>query len=261
MKKCIFILSAIFLTILCGCSKWAGDPITEKFSIEGSYTELFVEDAFDVYVCDTVDQIFIMAGENIMPKVVVKNSGNKLQIYLKGWTTNRGANMKVILPYNSELRKVNLSGASDFHSDYPLKAQKVEIFMSGASDFFGNIEAGDVDIDLSGSSDINGSITATNLILDMSGSSDANIIGQVGTLKIDISGASSIEKGFVGNRYAFVCDRCEGSMTGSSYAYIHCDGSIFVSLSGSSSLYYTGNAVTRGSSTSGSSDIIHDVFR
>ncbi len=248
------------MATLCGCSKWAGDPITETFSVSGTYTELVVEDAFDVVVSDTATQIIITAGENVMPKVRVSKSGDKLNIYLKGWSTNRGKEMTVILPYNADLKKVSLSGASGFHTDYPIVAQEVEVDLSGSSDFYGDIEAGEVEMDLSGSSSLKGSVVASKLDLDMSGASDVNIAGLVSTLKIDLTGSSSIEKAYNGNKYALECDQCEGSLSGSSDAYIHCDGSITVSLSGSSDLHYTGSASTRGCSTSGSSNVVHDVL-
>lgn len=260
MKKLIFALSTLSLLTFYSCSKWAGDPITQKFSIDGNYTELQVYDAFDVIVSDTVSQIIITAGENVMPYVVVKNSDNRLEIYLKGWHSNRGKDMTVILPYNANLKCVDLSGASDFHSQYGISGDKVEVDLSGASDFYCDIIADEIDMDLSGSSNVNGYLSANELDLDMSGASNANIEGQVATFKIDLSGSSTIKKVVVGNRYALVCNQCEGSLSGSSDAYIHCDGSIRVSLSGSSDLYYTGNASTSGSSTSGSSDLVHDVL-
>lgn len=260
MKKYYVLLSTVVLIAVCGCSKWAGDPITQKFSIDGGYTDLKVEDAFDVTVSDTVDQVIVTVGENVMPKVIVENKNNKVNIYLKGWATNGGKEMKVILPYSPQLERVRLSGASGFHSDYTLKAQKVEIDLSGSSVFYGDIEADDVNIDLSGASDVNGDVTATNLFLDMSGSSDARLTGDVATLEIGFSGSSTLVKRVMAHKYALSCDQCIGLMSGSSDAYIHCDGSINVSLSGGSNLYYTGDASTRGCSTSGSSKVIHDAL-
>ena len=67
-------------------------------------------------------------------------------------------------------------------------------------------------------------------------------------------------KQIVENRYGLVCDQCEGSITGASNAYIHCDGNIRVSLSGASDLHYTRDANTTGSTTSVASNIIHDVL-
>lgn len=259
MKKNLIVLfSIVTMTAFVSCSDWAGEPITQVFSVDGAYSELDVEDAFSVYVSDTATMITITAGENVMPKVRVVNNDDGLRIYLKGWASNRGKDMTVIIPYNADLKKVDLSGASDFYSEFPLTGQNVEIELSGSSDFYGDIEAEEVDMDLSGSSSVKGNVTASELELDMSGASDAMLTGQVSTLKLGLSGASSLKRSIVGRHYAFVCDNCEGSMSGSSEAYIHCDGSITVSLSGASDLYYTGSAVTRGSSTSGSSNIVHD---
>ena len=115
-------------------------------------------------------------------------------------------------------------------------------------------------MDLSGASKIEGQISATDLDLELSGASEATLEGEVDNLEVILSGASDIIKKVVGSRYALVCDRCEGEISGASDAYIHCDGSIKVSLSGGSELHYTGNAATTGSECSGGSVISHDVL-
>ena len=279
MKKHLIILSTLVLFAFCSCSKYAGEPITKDFSISGAYTALEVEDAFNVAVSEAATQVTVTAGENVMPHVVVETIDSTLKIYLKGWHTNLGKDMTVILPYNFDLRNVDLSGASEFHSEYGLEGNKVNVELSGASNFYCDIDADEVDIDLSGASDfigeiladeievdltgssnIKGYVEALDLDLEMSGASDAMLEGQVDMLKINLSGASNIKKTVNGNRYGFACNQCEGSVTGASNVYIHCDGTIKVSLSGASDLHYTGNAATTGSSTSGGSNIYHDVL-
>lgn len=278
MKKCLFVLSALVLFAFSSCQKFAGDPITKDFNVPGAYTELEVESAFDVTVSDAVDVITITAGENVMPKVIVEVVENTLKIRLK--TANvYGGEMNAIIPYNANLTSVDLSGASEFRSEYGLEGQnvdvelsgasnfyceidadEVDISISGASNFFGDIWADQIDMDLSGGSTINGNVAANDLDLELSGASNAKLLGQVGMLKVDLTGASNIVKQIVENRYGLVCDHCEGSITGASNAYIHCDGNIRVSLSGASDLHYTGDANTTGSTTSGASNIIHDVL-
>ena len=240
MKKYLIILSVFTITTFCSCSKWDGDPITQEFSIDGNYTELVVEDAFDITVSNEVSQVTITAGDNIMSKVKVERSGSTLKIYLKGWTINHN-DMKVLLPYNPNLKDIDLSGASDFHSAFALVGQEVEIELSGASNFYGSVEAEELE-------------------LNLSGSSDATIEGIVNKLDMNISGSSELEQKVVGNRYSLSCNQCECSISGSSDAYIHCDGSIRGSISGSSNLHFTGTAFTADCNTSGSSDIIHDVL-
>lgn len=279
MKKCFVVLSVIALFVFSGCCKDAGNPITKYFNLAGSYTELEVEDAFDVTVSDTATLITITAGDKVMPNVVVETVENTLKIYLDGCHTSRGVDMTVIMPYNASLTSVDLSGASEFHSVYGLEGEKVEVELSGASDFYCSIDADDVDINLSGASDfvgdilageldmnlsgssnIKGNVAANDLDLVLAGASDAELEGQVGTLKMNLTGASNIVKKVVGNRYALVCDQCEGSMSGACNVYIHCDGIIKVALSGASDLHFTGNAFTGDCSTSGGSGIVHDVL-
>ena len=279
MKKCLFVLSALVLFAFSGCQKFAGDPLTMDFNVPGAYTELEVHNAFEVTVSDAVDVITITVGENVMPKVVVEVVDNTLKIRLKSMSNVYGGEMKALIPYNANLTSVDLSGASEFRSEYGLYGQKVDVELSGASnfycdidadevdidisgasDFFGDIWANEIDMDLSGASNIKGDVSANDLDLELSGASDAKIVGQIGTLKVTLSGASNIVKQIVGNRYGLVCDQCEGTISGASDAYIHCDGIIKVNLSGSSDLHFTGVAFTADSNCSGGSNIIHDVL-
>ena len=264
MKKHFVILAVIALVAFCGCNKiiLSGHNITKEFSIEGSYTELVVADAFEVTVSDAVSQITVTTDENVMPMVLVEKDGDKLKIHLKPQPINLGPGLelKVLLPYNADLTSVDLSGASEFHSEYGLYGEKVEVELSGASDFYCDIEADEIDMNLSGASNVEGSIDASKLNLDMSGASYTTLKGQVTTLNLNLSGASCIKKTINGSNYGFECDFCNGELSGASDAYIHCNLIIKVNLSGASDLYFTGNAFTGDSTTSGGSNIIHDVL-
>ena len=295
MKKYLFVLSALVLFAFSSCQKFAGDPISKDFTVDGSYTALEVQDAFEVTVSDAATQVTVTAGEKVMPKVIVEIVGNTLKIRIKPMATLYGGELKAVIPYNADLTSVDLSGASEFHSEYGLEGQKVEVELSGASefysdvdadeikidlsgasnfhgdavadkveahlsgssDFFGDVLADEIDMELLGSSTIEGNVSADELDLDMSGASDATLVGHVTQLKIDLTGSSKITKKVVGNRYALACDNCEGTMSGASVAYIHCDGRICVDLSGASDLHYTGDGISSGcSTTSGGSSII-----
>ena len=295
MKKYLFVLSALVLFAFSSCQKFAGDPISKDFTVDGSYTALEVQDAFEVTVSDAATQVTVTAGEKVMPKVVVEIVGNTLKIRIKPMATLYGGELKAVIPYNADLTSVDLSGASEFHSEYGLEGQKVEVELSGASefysdvdadeikidlsgasnfhgdavadkveahlsgssDFFGDVLADEIDMELLGSSTIEGNVSADELDLNMSGASDATLVGHVTQLKINLTGSSNITKKVVGNRYALACDNCEGTMSGASVAYIHCDGRICVDLSGASDLHYTGDGISSGcSTTSGGSSII-----
>ena len=168
MRKNLFILSAIVLFAFGSCNKFAGDPVSKDFIVEGSYTKLNVDNAFDVTVSDEVSVITVTAGENIMQNVVVQIVDNTLKIHLKPLTSNYGSDLKAVVPYNAELTSVVLSGASEFHSEYGLYGEDVEVELSGASDFYCDIMADEVDVNLSGASDFHGNIEADEAKIHLS---------------------------------------------------------------------------------------------
>ena len=255
MKKCLFVLTALLMIAFSSCQKPAGNPVSKDFSIEGTYTELEVSHAFNVTVSDAASQITVTVGENVMPYVVVEKVDNTLKIYCKPMNITVGE-MKVVLPYNADLTSVDLSGASEFRSEYGLGGQKVEVELSGASGFYSDIVADEIDLGASGASNIKGNVTATELDLELSGASDATLMGEVDKLDMELSGNSSIKKTVVNGAYGLVCGDCSGLMSGASEAYIHCDGRICVDLSGASTLHYTGDGSSSGcSNTTGGSTI------
>lgn len=248
MKKYILPLCAALLSIICGCSDFAGEPITKDFTIDGPFTELIVRDSFNVTENNEVDRITVTAGENIMPKVVVENVDGTLIIQLKRWGVfkNGYSSLKVTLPYMPDLKRIELSGASEMHAEYcPRVGEGSTICLSGGSVY-------------------TGSILSQGLELVMSGASNANLTGRANSLRIDLSGASYL---FTGNQpypfnnyYGFFCNTCEGEMSGGSNACFHCDGRIKLNLSGASKLHYSGNATTGDCRVSGGSTITHDTL-
>lgn len=260
MRRLIFVLSTIVLFAFCSCTEPAGDPITKEFEITGTYTELDVSGGFNVTVSDAATQITVTTGENVMPKVVVELVGQTLRIYVKPVYVTGLYELNVVLPYNADLKSVNLSGASSFQSAHALNGLKAEVDLSGSSSFYCDLDADLVNVDLSGSSTIESYVNAMDFNLNMSGASDATLTGHVTMLNLSLSGTSHLISRVIENKYSLVCGNCKGELSGSSSAYIHCDGNIIVDLSGASDLHYSGDADTSGSTTSGGSNIFHEVL-
>lgn len=231
------------------------NTVTQASNLDSNYSELSIDNTFDVWVSSEAAQVTVTADESIMPNVKVERNGYKLKMYLKGSNNNMGQRVKVVLPYNlGNLTKVNLSGASTFHSDQALDGVKVEVNLSGSSDFHCDINATEAYVNISGSSSMSSSVEANIFNIDMAGASQAHLGGQADLLKISLGGSCSL----AGNGGVISCDRCVGSMSGSSSARIYCDENISVNLRGTSSLHYSGWASTTGSSTSLTSDIIQE---
>ena len=231
--------------ILCNCTTFTGEPIEKTFELPSTYTELQVEDAIDVIISNEQDQISVITTEKIINDIIIDNIDNKLHIYVKKKFHINTPNIEVILPYNSNLQKIKLSGAAEFKSILTLKNKEIDIDLSGASDLKCDIEADKIKIKLSGAS-------------------DASLSGKTNTLAIELSGASNITKKIIDNHYSLVCNQCECNLSGASDAYIHCNDNInIINLSGASNLHYTGNAkitLNDGNSIAGSSNISHDTL-
>ena len=277
------LLYLFICTIFCNCSTFTGEQIEKTFDIDNSYTELQIENSIEVIISNEQNQISVITTDKLINDVVIDKINNKLRLYLKKNFHIYRSEIKIILPHNPNLQKVelhnasefqsefalinkdidiNLSGASDFQCD--IEADEIEIELSGSSDFKGNLIAQNINIELSGASDIKGNLTAQNTNIELSGSSDATLLGETNTLSIESSGASSITKKIIDNHYSLICNQCECDLSGSSDAYIHCNDNInIINLSGASSLHYTGNAkitLNDGDNISGSADIIHDTL-
>ena len=281
LKSTLFYL--FICTIFCNCTTFTGEQIEKTFDIDNSYSELQIENSIEVIISNEQNQISVITTDKLINDVVIDKINNKLRLYLKKNFHIYRSEIKIILPHNPNLQKVelhnasefqsefalinkdidiNLSGASDFQCD--IEADEIEIELSGSSDFKGNLIAQNINIELSGASDIKGNLTAQNTNIELSGSSDATLLGETNTLSIESSGASSITKKIIDNHYSLICNQCECDLSGSSDVYIHCNDNInIINLSGASSLHYTGNAkitLNDGDNISGSADIIHDTL-
>ena len=211
------------LSALCGCSKFAGESVTEIFDIENTYKELHISNAINVVISDTVEEVKVTAGENLLPNVILEENGDILSLQLKDGIYFFNSAINVELPANPNLTKLNLSDASD----------------------------------------IEGEINAEVLTINMTDASEVKLKGHVGQLILNLKDASGIRKTTINRRYGLSCDVCEVSMEDASDAYIHCDGNIKINkLSDASDLHFTGRATITlaPGAISGTSDINQDVL-
>ena len=125
MKRLYFI--PLMLCFVCmACEKDYSDHITVGYPVPAQYTALDVSSAFDVVVCDTISEakVTVKGGEH--KNVIFKVEDGTLKIGFKNRLFNwYHGSAKVLLPRNSTLCDVELSGASSFHGD--LQGDEVEV--------------------------------------------------------------------------------------------------------------------------------------
>ncbi len=122
---------------------------------------------------------------------------------------------------------------------------------SGACDVFvdGVLKADKLDLRLSGASDMKGKVDIENLDASISGASDMTISGKVGSLHIDANGASDLKN------YDLVVQNCEADASGASDIRITVEKELNARASGASDIIIRGNGVIKKSNKSGASSI------
>lgn len=122
------------------------------------------------------------------------------------------------------------SGGSDVYTEGTLQTDKLNLHLSGGSDFHGRLNAGSFTTKISGGSDI-------------------DVAGKAGSISVEASGGSDF-KG-----YELIADNCDVQASGGSDVYITVNKELNVHASGGSDVTYKGTGVIKNYSTSGSSDV------
>lgn len=251
-KAAAVIFCAAFAGLFASCTKFYGDPTTEHYTLNGSYTKIDISNAFDVTVSPGVSDAVVTLPEDLHSKLKLKIKDGTLYIgFTNGWFVTANE-CTVVLPVNMQLADLDLSGASSFYGNLQGASSEVEI--SGASEFHGNITAATVDMEISGASNYKGTVNCDEADVDLSGASEATIEGAcTNTMDINVSGTSGL------NAASFNTDAVTGWLSGASKADVTVCNRIAVNVSGASRLTYgtssTSCRPTYGCTTSGSSSV------
>jgi hypothetical protein len=194
-----------------------------------------VSNAIDVYLSQGDQETVAVSAAEIKWRDRIRTE--VVDGILKIWLDNKGFSwssgnkkMKAYISFTT-LDKLTASGASDVYVDGVISSSRLDINLSGASDFKGAIKVGE-------------------LKLDQSGASDAHITGSVdGLVTIESSGASDVKA------YDLVAGSCNAHLSGASDIRITVNKELNVHASGASSLYYKGDAVIKEMHSSGASSV------
>ena len=257
MKKLIFtlilILVMVSVSVLAGCVRVdlteKSGPITTREYDFTDFTGIDVEHAFEVTITPSDNySVAITAGENIFEHINVYKSGSTLVIDVDTWFISWfvSPELTVTMPVLNELE---LSGACKGTASGFRSSQDLKLHLSGASELDIDMETGDFFSELSGASRVTGRLVATSSNIELSGASRISLTGSGGNIKIHGSGASSAEMVDFTVNNAFV------DFSGASRASLYINGKMDVSLSGASSLEYTGNPALGEINISGASSM------
>jgi hypothetical protein len=206
--------------------------ITQEYTFSG-YENIETESAFTVYVefSDTEESIVVEANENLFEYIEVSKGSDNLKIGFRENISIKGSATLQAYVKTKNISGYVATGASRFIVEDEIFTEDVTVFLSGASQFMGEIYA-------------------ENLYAEMSGASSMKISGESASTDVTASGASGI------GDFEFSTEYLRVNFSGASIASLTVTDKMDVSASGASIIRYKGGAVINSQNLSGGSQII-----
>lgn len=229
-KQLILLCFCLSLSLVYG-QKTINDPNAEKREVSGFHA-IEVSGGIDLYLSQGDEAVAVSATKTeYRERIMTKVEDGVLKIWFE-WNNNKKMDWgnRKLKAYVScdRLDYLHASGGSDIDLDGTLSIPKLDLHISGGSDFTGKV-------------------AIDGLSISASGGSDISISGKAQKLSIDASGGSDV-KG-----YELVTDICNVKASGGSDVYITVNKELSANASGGSDVYYKGTGLIRDIRTSSSS--------
>lgn len=260
MKKLLTLFSISSLLLLFSCTLPSGVEVTESFPVNGSYYKLYVSDGMIVTISENVDEIVITADENVMEKIKIENTSSGLRIYRRDVSIAYPNKTKVLIPYNPNLKDVEVGMDCEFHTDFgigdPERNSKITVAYRGK--FYGYVIAQNLDLIVKDDAEAMCYYDVqSELNLKIHDSSIAELDGFSDIIQLDMNNDSEMVSRWNGNYYAAQCLYCRGTINNNCKAFIDCEDAIAVTATNGSTFYYTSLPDISESLIDDSSDFVY----
>jgi len=231
---CLLLLTALLTITVVGQDKVVNDANAQKRNVPAFHA---------ISVAGGVDLILTQSNE-----VAVAVSANKLDDRDKIKTEVKDGVLKI---YYDAPMGFSFSWTSRKLRAYISVKDLDGLRGSGGSDIDinGTLSVAKLDLDLSGGSDFKGKVNITDLAIDASGGSDVNISGRAVNVAIEASGGSDF------NGYELAIDTCRASGSGGSDIDITVNKELTADASGGSDISYRGTASVKKADSSGGGSV------
>ncbi len=209
------------------------DSDAELREISGSFTSIKVSDGIHLYLSmGDVEVVAISASDDKYKQGIKTDITNgELHIYYEGEKRWRLGSQKLnVYVACKKLEQITASGASNVLIAGVMELPLLNIKLSGASDFKGQLNIGEVNVKISGASDMRLSGTAKNINIECSGASDFK-------------------------SYDLVAETCSVKASGASDVNITVNKEITANASGASNVFYKGLGEIKEKHNNGASSI------
>lgn len=234
MKKIIALLAVVVSAYASQAQKVINDQNAEARNV-GSFNGVAVSSGIDLYLSAGDEAVAVSADKpEQREKIKTEVKNGVLRIYIESKSGinirfNSGEGPRAYVSYKT-LKSLAASGGSDVVVEGELKADKLELGISGGSDFTGKVDVQTLEVAQSGGADVSISGKATNLKVAASGGSD-----------------------FSG--FDLVTEVCELAASGGSDIQVTATKEISAAASGASDITYKGSPKVKGAAASGASSV------
>lgn len=208
------------------------DRLAEKRSVD-AFSEISVSGGIQLFLTpDDKDEVVVSAkDEEVRNRIITKVVGNRLEIYYdsKTWIRMPDLKLKAYVSFK-KLTEITGSGSTSINLNGILKTVDLDIQVSGASNF-------------------NGEVDVKNLQLNSNGSSRITLKGKSNYTAANASGASSIKA------IDLSSEICKAKASGASNINIIVNKELSVEASGASSVNYKGEGVIKDIRSNGASSV------
>lgn len=234
MRKFFSLLVVVMVFATVTAQKTINEPNAEKRKVIGFHS-IHISGGIDLYLGQGDEAVVVSASETKYRdriKTEVVNGVLKIWYEWKPVNIQIGQNNRRLKAYVSAkmLEGLHASGGSDINLDGNFKTTKLNLHLSGGSDF-------------------NGTVNATEVKAHASGGSDISISGSANSVYLDVSGGSDIRG------YGFITENCSIEASGGSDVYITVNKELNVEATGGSDVHYKGTGLIREIKNNGGSSV------
>jgi len=231
MQKLFSLLLLTGFIVTASAQKTMNDANAQKRNVSGFHA-IEVSGGIDLYLSQGDEAVAVSASTNeYRDKIITEVVNGVLKIRFE-WKNNikidwKNRKLKAYVSFKN-LDGLEASGGSDISVDGTIKTTKLNMEISGGSDFKGKVESDELKVNASGGSDVSISGKATRLTIDANGGSDFN-------------------------GYDFASDICNVEASGGSDVEITVNKELSANASGGSDIHYKGTGLIRDIKTGGGS--------
>ena len=237
IMKNIFLLAAFALAGLLSFAqdtKVINDKNAQKRSVQG-FHGVSVGSGIDLYLTQGGEEAVAVSASDLetRDKIRTEVENGVLHIYMENkglhWGNWGDRKLKAYVSCKV-IDELHASGGSDVYIENALKSDKLNMTLSGGSDFHGKLNVGE-------------------LAINQSGGSDSYLSGSASRLTVHASGGSDF------HGYDLPADDCRVEVSGGSDAYLLVNKALDANASGGSDIHYKGSVTGVISHTSGGGGI------